>query len=131
MTDYQHQGLHKYQAESGCLTKGPTQPALYANLPLHPTKTMQDNALIDKERKRLQEMSLLYGSHMAMRHVIEASLLSQVQRPSGHRSSMFGLNSHLGRYHELDFADVLNDPNEVPFLDKEGSRARLEQKLGM
>ena len=131
MTDYQHKGLPKFQAETGSLTRGPPQPALYANLPLHPTKAIQDSMLIDRERKQLQEMSVLYGSHMAMRHVIEASILSQVQRPSGHRSSMFGLNSHLGRYHEVDFVDVLGDPNEVPTLDTEGSRARLEQKLGM
>ena len=82
--------------------------------------------MIDGERKRLQEMSVLYGSHMAMRHVIEASLLSQIQRPSGHRSSLFGLNNHLGRYNELDFADTLNDPSECPDLDKDGTRARLE-----
>ena len=131
MTDYQHKGLPKFQAETGSLTRGPAQPALYANLPLHPTKAIQDSMLIDRERKQLQEMSVLYGSHMAMRHVIEASILSQVQRPSGHRSSMFGLNSHLGRYHDFDFMDTLGDPNEVPTLDAEGSRARLEQKLGM
>ena len=78
MTDYQHQGVPRYQATTGCLTRGPAQPALYANLPLHPTKAMQDNMLVDRERKNLQDMSMLYGSHMAMRHVIEASLLSQV-----------------------------------------------------
>ena len=68
---------------------------------------------------------------MAQRHVIEASMLAQVQRPSGHRSSMFGLNSHLGRYHELDFFDTLNDPSENPNLDKVGQRFRVEEKLQM
>jgi len=44
---------------------------------------------------------------------------------------MFGLNHHLGRYDQLDFLDVLNDPNEVPSLDTVGSRARLEEKYGV
>ena len=104
---------------------------MYANQPLHPTKVMQDNALVNRERKYLQEMSVLYGSHMPMRHVLDASILAQVQRPSGHRSSMFGLNHHLGRYHELDVFDILNDPNSTPDLDKVGQRTRIEKKLQM
>ena len=47
--------------------------------------------MVDGERKKLQELSVLYGSHMAMRRVIEGTMLGQIQRPSGHRSSMFGL----------------------------------------
>ena len=90
---------------------------------------MQDNALVNRERKHLQEMSVCYGSHMAMRHVIESSILAQVQRPSGHRSSMFGLNHHLGRYHELDVFDTMNDPNFTPDVDRVGQRARIEEKL--
>ena len=120
-----------YQADTGSLTEGPSQSALYANQKLHPTKEMQDNALVNKERKKLQEMSVLYGSHMAMRHVIEAQMLAQVQRPSGFKSSMFGLNHHLGRYHELDTFDVLNDPSMNPDLDKVGQRHRMEKMLGM
>ena len=72
----EHKGVPKFQAESASLTKGPTQSALYANQKLHPTKEMQDNALLNREKKHLQEMSVMFGSHMAMRHVIEASMLS-------------------------------------------------------
>lgn len=129
--DLKHQGVPRFAAETGALTFGPPQPALYANQPLHPTKQMQQNSVQDAERKKLQEMSVGYGSHMAMRHVIEAQILGQVQRPSGHRSSMFGLNMHLGRYHEFDHLDILNDPNSLPDLDKVGQRTRLEQKLQM
>ena len=131
MTDYKHQGVQKYQAESGVLTKGPQQSALYANQTLHPTKVMQDNALLHGERKRLQEMSILCGSHMAMRHVVEAQILGSVKRTSGHKSSMFGLQHHLGRYYELDVMDILNDPNSTPDLDKVGQRARLEEQMGI
>ena len=127
--NYKHEGLNKFQGDS-VLTGGP-QPALYANTVVHPTKVMQDNALLNKERKHLQEMSVCYGSHMAMRHVIEASIMSQVQRPSGYRSSMFGLNHHLGRYHELDVFDILNDPSMSGDMDKLGQRSRLETQYGM
>jgi len=87
--------------------------------------------LQDGERKKLQELSLLYGSHMAQRRVIEGSLLAQVQRPSGFKSNQFGLNHHLGRYESFDFIDILNDPYENPLPDDEGNRARVEKRLGM
>ena len=38
---------------------------------------------------------------------------------------------HLGRYHELDVMDILNDPNEMPDMDNVGARTRMEVKLGM
>ena len=44
---------------------------------------------------------------------------------------MFGLNHHLERFDQLDFADFLNDPCENPEMDKEGTRARLEQQFGL
>ena len=104
---------------------------MYANANLHPTKAMQDNLLQDGERKKLAEMSTLYGSHMAMRHVVESNILGQVHRPTGFKSSMFGLQMHMGRYHELDVMDILNDPNELPDMDNVGARTRMEAKLGM
>ena len=71
--DYKHKGVPRSQAET--FVDGPPQPALYANTELHPTKIMQDNQLQDGERKKLAEMSTLYGSHMAMRHVVESNIL--------------------------------------------------------
>ena len=76
-------------------------------------------------------MSVAYGSHMAMRHCLEANMLAQVQRPSGFRSSMFGLQQHLGTYETLSTLDICNNPNDAPDLDKVGQRARLEQKAAM
>ena len=76
-------------------------------------------------------MSVLYGSAIAQAHVVEANMLASVQRPSGYKSSMFGLNQHLGRYNELTFADCLNDPSELPEMDTVGTRARYEEKIGM
>ena len=76
-------------------------------------------------------MSVLYGSHMPMRHVIEAELLASTRRLGGYGSNMFGLNMHLGRYEELDFADILNNPNESPEIDRENIHARVEKAYGM
>ena len=76
-------------------------------------------------------MSLLYGSHMPMRYVIESSILSQHQRLGGYGSSMHGLNMHMGRYEELDFFDILNDPYTSPELDREGPHTRMEKMYGL
>ena len=56
---------------------------------------------------------------------------SENSNDRGHKSSMFGLNQHLGRYHELDFCDFLSDPNEMPDMDLVGARGRFEAKLNM
>ena len=76
-------------------------------------------------------MSVLYGSHMPMRDVIERTILGAVQRPGGYGSSMHGLNMHMGRYEELDFFDILNDPYMTPDLDKEGAHTRMAKQCGM
>ena len=44
---------------------------------------------------------------------------------------MHGLNMHMGRYEEIDFFDILNDPYNTPEVDKEGMRARMEKAYGM
>ena len=53
MTDFEHKGLTKFASDAKVLTVGPPQPAMYAQAELHPTKKMQDNHLIDRERKHL------------------------------------------------------------------------------
>ena len=79
---------------------------------------MQDNILVNGERQELQKMSVLYGSHLPMRYVIERSILSQTRRLGGYGSSMHGLNIHMGRYEELDFFDILNDPYMNPTMER-------------
>ena len=44
---------------------------------------------------------------------------------------MHALNMHMGRYDELDFFDVFNDPYNNPEADRVGTRTRLEQQHGM
>lgn len=48
---------------------------------------------------------------MAMRTVLDRTLASRTQRVG---SNNFSLNSHMGRYYEINFHDYLNDPNMQP-----------------
>lgn len=129
--DYVHQAVPKHATESKSLTQGPQTPALYENMEVHPTKIMQDNIIVNGERQQLQQMSVLYGSHMPMRYVMERSILAQTQRIGGYGSSMFGLNHHMDRYDELDFFDILGGDDQTPVLDKEGPHARMEAVYGL
>ena len=76
-------------------------------------------------------MSVLYGSHLPMRFVIERSILASHQRLGGYGSSMHGLNMHMGRYEEIDFFDILNNPYESPELDKTSINAKMEKIYGI
>ena len=87
--------------------------------------------LQQQERRYLQQLSVMYGSHMAEREVIERSMFAQVGRPAGYKSSLFALNSSMGRYEELTAADILNDPNEHPMPDKIGIHTHLEKVYGL
>lgn len=48
--NYTHKAMPKFQNETQSLTVG-TTPALYQNLEVHPTKTMQDNFIVNGERQ--------------------------------------------------------------------------------
>ena len=77
--DYKHTGIQKFASESGCLTIGDQQiPALFATMFKHPTERVGTQAFaVEQERKELQSMSVMYGSHMAMRTVIDRSIASK------------------------------------------------------
>ena len=44
---------------------------------------------------------------------------------------MHALNMHLGRYDELDFFDVLNDPYSDPIGERVDVHTRMEKLNGM
>ena len=77
MVDYKHEGLTRYASETGCLTGNQKQSALYENLIGHPTEKMGAGAFEENERRKLQQLSVQYGSHMAMRAVIERNMFAQ------------------------------------------------------
>ena len=68
---------------------------------------------------------------MAERAVIERSMFAATGRPGGFQSSLFGLNASMGRYEELTFADILNDPSENPMPDKIGFHSKMEKVYGL
>ena len=74
--DYIHKPVPRHQTDTHSVTIGPVQPALYATLEVHPVKTIQDNMAVHGERQQLQQMSVLYGSHLPMRFVMERNILS-------------------------------------------------------
>ena len=125
--DYQHIGLPQTASELQTLTKGAKVPALYANMERHPTeKVGSAEFAINQERKYLQQVSVMHGSHMAQRIVMERELMARPQRVFG-RSNHFGLRSHMGKYEDMDLTDVLNDPYEQPMMDKELPHAHVQR----
>lgn len=129
--DHLHAHLPKHQSATQSLTVGPVQPVLYANLEVHPAKSMQDNGVLNAEKQQMQQLSVLYGSHFPMRMVIERNLLAQTRRLGGYGSSMFALNMHMDRYDDLDFSDILNNPYESPELERESIHAQMQKAYGM
>lgn len=76
--DYKHVGLTQTASETQALLVGPQQPALYANIKRHPTEKVGTQAFAaDAERKELQQMSVMYGSHMPMRVVLERNIMAK------------------------------------------------------
>ena len=72
----------------------------------------------------------MYGSHMPMRMVIERNIMAKAQR-QGARSNHFGLNSHMGRFEEIDFCDTLNDAYEQPSYDRSLPHTKLQKIYGL
>eukprot|EP00350_Pseudokeronopsis_sp_OXSARD2_P007003 CAMPEP_0170543574 /NCGR_PEP_ID=MMETSP0211-20121228/2650_1 /TAXON_ID=311385 /ORGANISM="Pseudokeronopsis sp., Strain OXSARD2" /LENGTH=66 /DNA_ID=CAMNT_0010846989 /DNA_START=204 /DNA_END=404 /DNA_ORIENTATION=- len=66
-----------------------------------------------------------------MRMVIERSIMGSQKRLGGYGSSMHGLNSHMGRYEQVDIFDILNDPYQSPELERESIHAKMEKMYGL
>jgi len=83
-----------------------------------------------KEQKKLKEVALLHGSHMAMRLATERAILGHVCKPSG-KSTNHALQLHMGLYDDLSVQDWLNDPYSSPDFVNEDSRTALEAKYSI
>ena len=79
----------------------------------------------------MQQLSVLYGSHLPMRMVMERTIAAETRRLGGYGSSMFGLNMAMDKYEDLDFTDILNDPYQQPTADKVGVHAAVEKEFGV
>ncbi len=78
----------------------------------------------------MQQLSVLHGSHMAMRTVIDRNIFAQTKR-IGEPSSMLALQDSMGRYYELDPSDIYNDPRETPELETEGFASKALKVYGL
>ena len=82
MMQLEHNTQEKYQSfpYNPLSNAGQKQSAVFKNQQLHPTQNMQNNLLEAGERQELAKISVNYGSHMAMRHVIEANIFATTSR---------------------------------------------------
>ena len=128
--DLKHQGFPQFASEGKNLNEI-AQPAMYANMERHPTEKMGSNAFADRERRHLQHLSVMYGSHMAQRVVMDRNILASNQRVGGTGSSMHALQYDMGRYNVLDFSDIMNDPRENPEPEKESAHDRCAKIYGL
>ncbi|CAI2380893.1 unnamed protein product [Moneuplotes crassus] len=96
----------------------------------HPVEAAHENIMMKKEQKKLKEISVLYGTHMAMRIASERAIIGQGGRLVGKRSNHH-LQMHMGLYDEFTPQDFLNDPYMAPELPKADPRMALEKKFGV
>ena len=76
-------------------------------------------------------MSVQYGSHLAMRYVMDATIFAKARRLGGYGSNMHGLNSHMGRYDEIDAFDLYGKQKNNPEVERETIHARLATQYGL
>ena len=129
--NYQHTGLTKTVSELQPLTRGEQTPALYANMERHPTeKAGTQECAVNQERQNLQRPSVMYGSHMAQRTVLDRTIFSKAQRLYG-RSTHFGPRTDMGAFEEMNVQDTLNDAYEQPAFDRELGHSKLQKIYGL
>ena len=129
--NYQHTGLTKTVSELQPLTRGEQTPALYANMERHPTeKVGSQEFAVNQERQNLQRLSVMYGSHMAQRTVLDRTIFSKAQRLYG-RSNHFGLRTDMGAFEEMNVEDTLNDAYEQAAFDRELGHSKLQKIYGL
>ena len=98
----------------------------------HPTEKVGTAAFAEQEERRnLQQMSVMYGSHFAMRAVMDRSIMAQATRGAGERSNHFGLHSALDHYSDMAVNDIYNDAYEQPEMSKDSANMKAEKIYGM
>merc|ERR1711998_404944 len=73
----------------------------------HSVEPIQTGAFAQRFEAKTQEVSALYGSHMAMRMQMENANLSRHQRLPGRKSNFVGLSSLHNPDEDFGFEDVL------------------------
>ncbi|RUP50483.1 proteasome maturation factor UMP1 [Jimgerdemannia flammicorona] len=98
-------------------------------LPGHPLEQRLKHWQETQYQLKLSMYRNLYGIHAPVRHLMERSIVSKVQRLPVLPSSNLGLEILTGQDETIDFEDFLNTPeNSTDMLDV---HAAMEHKLGM
>ena len=86
--------------------------------------------MLKSEQKKLKEVAILYGSHMAMRLATERAIISHEEKLHG-KPTNHALNIHMGLYDQFTPEDWLNDPYMTPEFDRVDKRVKIEKKFGI
>merc|ERR1712216_787735 len=78
---------------------------------VHPVQAIETGAFRQAFEAKTQEMSAIYGSHMAMRMQMENAILSRHQRLPGLKSNFVGLSALHNTDEDFGFEDVLDVPD--------------------
>lgn len=73
----------------------------------NPIRKIRESKFTSDEEERLNDISTIYGSAMAMMIRHDRAILGQPERLPGLRSSFMLLESNMGRLNSLDFEDVI------------------------
>ncbi|CAG8791983.1 25278_t:CDS:2 [Dentiscutata erythropus] len=97
--------------------------------PAHPLENRLKQWEETQTNLKLTMQRRIYGIHAPIRHLMERSIVSRVQRLPGMPSSNFGLDILMGKDETIDFEDFLNDPElSTEMVDV---HTAMEHKLGI
>ena len=84
-------------------------------MPSHPLIRILDNNMEKVELGKLQEISMLFGSALAMERQIQRSIAGSNSRGSTFKTSNHALKLTMGLYDKIEFSDYLgqNKPFDV------------------
>merc|ERR1712226_559441 len=84
----------------------------------HPLEEIQNNFVANKEQEKLNRAANLYGSHMAMRLMIEKNEFMKIGRMPGEPRSNLAVDIMTGKINKIEFEDFLGKdrPNTLPPL---------------
>jgi len=98
-------------------------------LPKHPLENRLKHWEETQTNLKLTLQRRLYGIHAPVRHLMERSIVSRVQRVPILHSSNLSLDILMGKDETIDFEDFLNDPELS--TDMMDMHASMEHKLGI
>ncbi|CAG8455701.1 2176_t:CDS:2 [Ambispora leptoticha] len=98
-------------------------------LPSHPLETRLDQWDQTQTNLKLTMERRIYGIHAPIRHLMERSIVSRVQRLPVLPSSNLALDILMGKDETIEFEDFLNDPESS--TEPMDVHVSMEHRLGI